>query len=338
MKKTKLFLPILIFSVAFLGFNSCNDIEKEESNSTAFEVYNEFSLNEAEVINSFMNQFKSTDAICEIEVFPLIAGQFYYAGHVEIYNDDSYLYVTLVPVDDCVFSDMSLYVGTLENVPVNKKGTPVPGHFPFKENYLYGNTFKVPLSEVTGCTILVHAVCCEETIWAMDPDNVLSFENVFGVTRWGWVIEDCIDDCDEPEMKYFYVKSFTIDDWGNKNFWVSVNEGEQIPETSNWKWCTSTAINLVEDGATHKLTRYYDQALVGNVDISVDASNVTFTLTFDDAVVPSYFSFYETSLFYGTMAEFDDSMTSEGCPDYTNPSFFILNNDIVRTKVIVVPK
>lgn len=133
---------------------------------------------------------------CEIEpvYYDLFAGQTILVGQLMVTNDEEYLYVTYQASEGQLFTETHLYVGTLEGLPVNKKGTPVPGHFPYKSTDEFGVsevTFTIPLADLEDCYIIAaHAAMeSEETAW--------SFGTEFASSRWGWYSEYCTQYCIE---------------------------------------------------------------------------------------------------------------------------------------------
>jgi hypothetical protein len=99
---------------------------------------------------------------CPIETVPLIAGQNIDAGTVTVSNDDDFIYVTYTTANGYLLQQTHLYVGNCEAIPVNKKGNPVPGQFPYKTDHQNCTTFtyQVPIAAIglgnCGC-IAAHA-------------------------------------------------------------------------------------------------------------------------------------------------------------------------------------
>jgi hypothetical protein len=54
-------------------------------------------------------------------------------GSVEVFNDQQKLYVSVLP-DGWQIAEVQIYAGH-EPIPVNRKGQPAPGQFPYKVEY-----------------------------------------------------------------------------------------------------------------------------------------------------------------------------------------------------------
>ena len=121
-----------------------------------------------------------------------MAGQNISAGWIIVSNDKDNLYVTYQSDNGWSIKEIHLYVGTIENIPSNNQKVPVPGQFPIKETFsptVEMVTYEIPLKELTECPVIVaHAVVVkeeqEETAWGKGEQ---SFENAFGIKRWGWM-------------------------------------------------------------------------------------------------------------------------------------------------------
>ncbi len=103
-----------------------------------------------------------TEVGCPAVTVPLLAGQFMDAGTISVSNDNEFIYVTYTTANGYLLTETHLYVGNCSAVPVNKKGNPVPGQFPYKDtqNYTTSFTYKVPIASMglgqCGC-IAAHA-------------------------------------------------------------------------------------------------------------------------------------------------------------------------------------
>jgi hypothetical protein len=143
--------------------------------------------------------------LCKEASFDLIAGQNIFAGNVIVSNDNKNLYVTYQSEEGWKIKEIHLYAGTFENIPVNNHNVPVPGQFQIKESFdpVVGMvTYEIPLANLPECPhILAHAVVVreeqEETAWGKGTN---SFEDAFDVSRWGWVINFCPEECDGKEL------------------------------------------------------------------------------------------------------------------------------------------
>jgi hypothetical protein len=99
---------------------------------------------------------------CVATTVSLIAGQHIDAGTITVSNDENFIYVTYKSTNDYFIKETHLYVGNCEAVPVNKKGNPVPGQFPYTNNHDYATSYMyaVPIAAIgmgnCGC-IAAHA-------------------------------------------------------------------------------------------------------------------------------------------------------------------------------------
>lgn len=99
---------------------------------------------------------------CVPTTVSLIAGQHIDAGTVTVSNDASFIYVTYTSANGYLIKETHLYVGNCEAVPVNKKGNPAPGQFPYTSSHDYATsyTYAVPIAAIgmgnCGC-IAAHA-------------------------------------------------------------------------------------------------------------------------------------------------------------------------------------
>lgn len=154
-------------------------------------------------------------------VVMLTAGQHIDAGTVTVGNDADYLYVTYTATNGYLLNETHLYVGTRSGVPVNKKGNPQIGHFP------YGETFTTPVSEVTyqfnladfeECFIVAaHAVVTkydgativdQQTAWGAGTQFITS-------GSWAMYFNYCKQECTEdpnPDPVYASETAFAYGD------------------------------------------------------------------------------------------------------------------------------
>lgn len=142
---------------------------------------------------------------CGENEYDLIAGQYLVSGNISVFTNGGYIYISFKTNASWLIQETHVYIGPQSGIPVNKSGVPVPGHFP------YNNSFTPAVSEITymvslddivrdenGCFIIAaHAVVdngeVTETAWG----NGISFEDAFGIDRWGYISEYCLQECDE---------------------------------------------------------------------------------------------------------------------------------------------
>lgn len=137
---------------------------------------------------------------CPIQEIAFIAGQHIDAGTITVYNDADYIYVTYNTANGYVLTQTHLYVGNCEAIPVNKKGNPVPGLFPYKNthNNITSFTYQVPISAIgmnnCGC-VAAHAAVVK-----LDSNgNVIDSQTAWGAGTsitpgngsWGTKFEYC---------------------------------------------------------------------------------------------------------------------------------------------------
>lgn len=130
---------------------------------------------------------------CPDQVSNLIAGQHIDAGDVSITNDDTNLYVEITTQDGWLITETHIFAGT-GAIPTNRKGTPVPGRFPFNNAFSPGVSSYTEVIPLAGLNIAcgdelkvaVHAVVVrpagdgteEQTAWA-DGEG-------FNTPRWSY--------------------------------------------------------------------------------------------------------------------------------------------------------
>ena len=218
--------------------------------------------------NGFTQEELMGRVFCKQESFDLIAGQTINAGSVIISNDNGNLLVTFQSTDGWMIKEVHLYAGTFEMLPVNPSNVPVPGSFPIKE---YFNptvdmvTYEIPLESLPDCPyIAAHAVVIrdnqEETAWGKGD---LSFESTLNINRWGWLIQDCPEKCEDEEL-VIALKSYVVNpdsyEAGNTDplFWV-VSNGTGTSEN-----CLGIGFNKFKTNETEELN--YNLIKWGNPD------------------------------------------------------------------------
>ncbi len=99
---------------------------------------------------------------CPVTSVKFIAGQNINAGTIETSNDANFIYVTYKTANGYVLRETHLYAGSCNAIPVNRKGNPTPGLFPFKNthNNVTTFTYQIPISTIgfgkCGC-VAAHA-------------------------------------------------------------------------------------------------------------------------------------------------------------------------------------
>jgi len=106
----------------------------------------------------------------------LIAGQFYDSGEVIVVQDGENLIITYTTDGAWQIDATHLYIGALEDLPLNGAGNPKIGNFPYQDTYPAGTTlviYTVPAPAEGECTVIAaHAEVTNndsglnETAWA----------------------------------------------------------------------------------------------------------------------------------------------------------------------------
>lgn len=112
---------------------------------------------------------------------PLIAGQNIEVGTVNVWNDGENLYVTyVIDAPGWYLTETHLHVAcSEEEIPQNKKGNPIPGHFDCSSEHEivdYVTEYPldpIPLNSIDCCNLFIaaHAVVikpiegCWEEVW-----------------------------------------------------------------------------------------------------------------------------------------------------------------------------
>ncbi len=253
------------------------------------------------------------------EIFELIAGKNHNVGKVTVDNDQENLYVTYETVDDWLIGEVHIYVGLEADVPLNKKGTPVPGHFPYsdEELNLSAYTYVIPLSYLEGLecfAVIAHAVVFkeemiegemietdEETAWGCGDKN---FKETFGTTRWGCFGDYCLVDCIEEE-KYLTFKTWTP----NFERFGILMDGEKLFTS---EWCWNLGIVIPEDGDSYDIFLSGTNTVFAVGHVSFIGNNLILNISTIDGT-----KLYKTYWFYGTKTEL--AAYSDGnCPKYGN--------------------
>jgi hypothetical protein len=313
MKKLSALLILLSLVVTGLTvLNSCSD--KDEATEIDLPEYTGNNIDEASILNE-IDFTSNSDLKCgngypevcgTMKFYPLIASKYYYAGALFVFNDETNLYVSYWTGGYFKLTDFHLYVGTAEMLPLTQKGNPKIGQFPYKDEYSRRawKVFTIPLSEIPECyTMVAHAVLGRHTVFAYSG-------NAFSGQRWGWTIEDCIDECVEDDI--MILKSKLVDTVTGEDYWATISD-VSFPYDEAVEWCSTASTVVPVDGATYDLARYGNtDDIIGSVSIEMtdDVMYVTMTSAETDLV------FQRTNLFYGTQEELDATPLERDCPDY----------------------
>ena len=195
-------ISILFYLVlSFFTYLSCEQQDEINSvNSTDLQI----SIDKNSQINlvptTFTKEQIESNSCGEIVTTTLFAGQHINAGTVTISNDETNLYVTYSVTGNWWLSETHLYVGSVNNLPLNGGGNPKIGHFPYHGNHELVKTypFTIPLDQLEDCFIVsAHAVVIKKENGEVTGSETAFADgnNEFPGNRWGWYIDYCQEDC-----------------------------------------------------------------------------------------------------------------------------------------------
>lgn len=320
-----------------LLFTSCEKEAANEPSEDGLAVYDESTLSLAEQ-NEFIDQlneenqglkcYKPSEICSEYKFYPLIASQRYYAGVIGVYNDKTNLYVSYFSF--LRLSDFHLFVGDAEALPLSGGNNPKIGHFPYSDEAKYGRHFKtfvIPLNEIPECyTLAAHATYKSHTIWAKSCTSPISFKEKYGSKRWGWVIEDCIEKCEEENVITF--KSFIKNtQTGQADLWTVPGGGEIYSDG----WCEMMNVVPSEEGVYDLVMPYAYPAgkIVGSFIVSKNNGQTCISIELDENEYTENLVLWKTHLFYGTNDEFATYV--DGCPKFREFPLSITEDSKVHT-------
>lgn len=239
----------------------------------------------------------------DITTVPLIAGQYYEIGKVEVWTEvvgsSLYLHVKYSITDlDWYLAEAHLAVATsLSDIPKTKTGNPIPGLFPYKAEGLMDRSvkFTIDLTEVFGLTcpesnetalyIAAHAV----VVKVDEYGDIVRTETAWGQgTRftnrgnWGMYFNYTVI-CKE-ECETHCIREDVGTAWAN---------GENFPGRS---W----AMYVVYTGGTHVtdliLGQYYD---VGDVTIWREGNYLKVRIVMNEGYYPSVIHIHVATILSG---------------------------------------
>jgi len=225
------------------------------------------------------------DMVCD-----LIAGQNILAGQVIYSHDATNLYVTYLASNGWTLTEVHLYVGSLANLPTNKKAVQI-GQFPYSTNDLVGNTITIPLLDLEGnmngdgsVTIAAHAIVVngqqEETAWAnCTYIPVISVKSLFTNNKW------------------------------------AASDGDRFTNTNINDYCYWLTTNSYVKNAEYPLYSYYYQTVVSSPGTVIVSDNGVYLSITVNAIIPLKHTF----IYVGTMENLIANYSSGGtCLDYEN--------------------
>lgn len=130
----------------------------------------------------------------------LLAGQRFNAGEVRVYFDTDKVYVEFETNPNWYLRKTKLYVGDCELIPVNRRGEPIPGHFPMGGTQPTGTqnvVYAMDKADLPKCfCISAHA-----DVYRMQGTQLVQSETAWGQgerftqSGWGMFFSVCEDDC-----------------------------------------------------------------------------------------------------------------------------------------------
>ncbi len=121
------------------------------------------------------------DLLFEPVVVDLIAGQHIDVGEINIWNDEDNLYIDFHTTGDWFMTETHLAVSILVDDIPQKKGNPIPGHFPYKTEYeppIQNESYVIPIEGEwfkSGVCIAVHAA-----VQQIVDENIMQEESAWG--------------------------------------------------------------------------------------------------------------------------------------------------------------
>jgi len=145
----------------------------------------------------------SVQSCCEIIPFSydLITQKDKDIGDLTVVNDEEYLYVTYTLTNDWYVKNIKMFVGDVNDLPMNHGGNPVVGHFPIKEHFASGTTtftYTFNVSELPDCLVIAVFSSNEKIVNGVkvDSGSAWSYGTEFSAKkRWGWYSEYCMQFC-----------------------------------------------------------------------------------------------------------------------------------------------
>ncbi len=202
MKKISILFFLVITFFIYLSCEQQVEIDSLSSIETTIQIDNKSQIILEPTILS-KDEIEKTS--CEDPtVTTLFAGQHIDVGTITISNNESNLFVTYDVTGNWRLQETHLYVGSVEDIPLNGGENPKIGHFPYHDTGNLGQsyTFTVPLNFEDCFVIVAHAVVeKKENGKTTASETAFGFakNNVFGGSRWGWYIDYCKQECDADD-------------------------------------------------------------------------------------------------------------------------------------------
>ncbi len=228
----------------------------------------------------------------------LIAGKTEDVGTVSIGSNATHIYVKIDVGAEYQIAETHVFLGELANIPVNKKGNPVIGHYPYKysdDPAVSVVIHEIPKTEIDGVIEIaaVHAV-------------VINEEGTYRETAWG-------APCEYEGTVVFAMKTSLASITGGYNYGVS--QGEIVSPECTASWTRYFGYQTVDLSTflheTFELVHVWQNRVIGEVEVVFINGVLSFTITSTESegVAFSY-------LFVGEDAS-EIPMYDNGCPAYS---------------------
>lgn len=179
---------------------------------------------------------------CPAQASNLIAGQNIDAGDVSITNDDTNLYVQISTQDGWLLTETHIFAGT-GAIPVNKKGTPVPGHFPYQNAFSPGvssYTEVIPLAGLNiacgdSLKVAVHAVVVRPSGDGTEEQTAWGDGESFNTPRWSFfsTYASCCEPPPPPQCT------------ASMEYWRDADPSTWPMDLSGWVFCWNPELGAV---------------------------------------------------------------------------------------------
>jgi hypothetical protein len=133
--------------------------------------------------------------------YDLIAKRNVDVGDLVITNDEEFLYVTYSLEDDWYVRSARMFIGDVNDMPINRGGNPIIGHFPIKEHFnceTSSFTYTFELSELPECYVIAVHSSVKKIVngQRVFTSGCWSYGTKFNPRkRWGWYSEYCTQYC-----------------------------------------------------------------------------------------------------------------------------------------------
>jgi len=235
-------LNILILFSIFVLFNSC---EKDGIN-----IGDDPQLKKSSGL-SYSSSYSAPEAFpCgDLMQVKLLAGQTKDAGTVTVSNDEDYVYVTYETKNGYYINNAHLYVGSLQNAPINNGGNPVLGSFPVIISGVPAQTTLITITFSAADLDADFIVAAKAEVYKLtngqmtDKDGAWAEGTDFNpkgnwATYFEYEKQECVfeyqDDCFIEEKEYYIYIDFK--DQAGKLKVINDNENVTITITSSGKY------------------------------------------------------------------------------------------------------